>query len=158
MCPVGPGFGAGQVSKTPATPPPIHGLHILVVDDEPDCRQAMAYALEDYGARVTVVASAREALLAIESEVPDVLVSDLVMPELDGYALIRRVRNRAPDRGGGLPGLALTAQCRAEDKVRARRAGFQLHLAKPVSPADVAAAVAVLAGRKGNDPAVRRTA
>jgi CheY-like chemotaxis protein len=158
MCPVGRGFGAGKGSQTLATPPPIEGLHILVVDDEPDGREAMAYALEDYGARVKVVASAREALLAIESEVPDVLVSDLEMPEGDGYALIRRVRALAPDRGGRLPAVALTAQCRAEEKVQALRAGFQLYLAKPVSPADVAAAVALLAGRKGSDPALRRTA
>jgi CheY-like chemotaxis protein len=133
-------------------------VRILLVDDEPDGREAMAYALEQYGARVTVVASSQEALLAIESEVPDVLLSDLAMPEEDGYALIRRVRALAPARGGRLPAAALAAQCRAEDKVRARRAGFQLHLAKPLSPADVAAAVAVLAGRKADDPALRRTA
>jgi CheY-like chemotaxis protein len=149
MSPFGHDFDAGR---------PIDGLHVLVVDDEPDGRQAMAYALEDQGARVTVVASAREALLAIESEVPDVLVSDLAMPEEDGYALIRRVRALASDRGGRLPAVAVTAECGAEDKVHALRAGFQLHLAKPVSPADVAAALALLARRKGNDPALRRTA
>jgi CheY-like chemotaxis protein len=158
MRPLGGGFGAGRVSWTPATPPSIDGLHILLVDDEPDGREAMAYALEDYGARVAVVASARDALLAIEAEVPDVLVSDLAMSDGDGYALIRRVRALAPDRGGRLPAVALTAHCRAEDKVRALRAGFQLHLAKPISPADLAATVAVLAGRKANNPALRRTA
>jgi CheY-like chemotaxis protein len=158
MCPVGRGVGARKVSRAPAPLPPIGGLHILLVDDEADAREPMAYALEDYGARVTVVASAREALLAIESEVPDVLLTDLAMPEGDGYALIRRVRALPPDRGGRLPAAALTAEGRAEDKVRALRAGFQLHLAKPLAPADVAAAVAVLAGRKADDPALRRRA
>jgi CheY-like chemotaxis protein len=158
MCPFGRGFGVRKVLRTPATPPPIGGLHILLVDDEPDAREAMAYGLEDYGARVTVVASAREALLAIESEVPDVLVSDLSMPDGDGYELIRTIRALAPDRGGRVPAAALTAQGRPEDKVLALRAGFQLHLAKPLSPADVAAAVAVLAGRRADDPTLRRTA
>ena len=158
MCPFGRGSRAGRGSRTPVTPPPIGGLHILLVDDEADGREAMAYALEDYGARVTVVASAREALLAIESAVPDVLVSDLAMPEGDGHALIRSVRALAPDRGGRIPAAALTAQRSAEDKVRALRAGFQRYLVKPLSPADVAAAVAVLAGRKADDPRLGRTA
>lgn len=161
MRPVGlfrmaPRFAAGESSRTQLTPPPIDGVRVLIVDDEPDGCAAMAYALEDYGARVTIVASAREAMQAIECDVPDVLLSDLVMPGEDGYALIRKVRALAPDRGGPVPAAALTA--RSEDKVRALRAGFQLHLAKPLSPPDVAAAVAALAGRKEDDPAVRRAA
>jgi CheY-like chemotaxis protein len=135
--------------------PPIDGVRILMVDDEPDGCAAMAYALEDYGARVTIVASAREAMQAIECDVPDVLLTDLEMPGEDGYALIRKVRALAPDRGGRVPAAALTARSEDEDKVRALRAGFQLHLAKPLSPPDVAAAVAELVGRKDDYPARR---
>jgi CheY-like chemotaxis protein len=147
MCPFGRGFGAGKLSRTPDTPSPIDGLHVLVVDDEPEGREAMAYALEDYGARhgrrigAGGAAGHRIGSAGRARQRPR-------DPERDSYALIRRVRALAPDRGGRLLAVALTAQCRAEDKVRALRAGFQLHLAKPVSPADVAAAVAALAGRK----------
>jgi CheY-like chemotaxis protein len=134
------------------------GVRVLIVDEEPDGCEAITCALEDYGARVTAVASVREAMQTIEREVPDVLLSDIALLEEDGYALIQRVRALAPDRGGGVPAAALTARCRPDDKVRALRAGFQLYLAKPLSPLEVAAALAALAGRTEPDAALGRAA
>ena len=81
---------------------------------------------------------------------PDVLVSDIGMPEEDGYALIRRVRTLAPQEGGGTPAMALTAYARPEDRLKALMAGFQVHTAKPVDATELLALVATLAGRAGN--------
>jgi CheY-like chemotaxis protein len=98
---------------------------------------------------VTVVASARAAVEALERSTFDVLVSDIVMPDEDGYSLIRRVRAREPERGGDIPALALTAYARIEDRAAAIAAGYQQHAVKPIEPAELAAAVATLAGRAG---------
>jgi PAS domain S-box-containing protein len=123
------------------------GVKVLVVDDEADARAVVKRLLEDCAATVTAVATADEAVRAVEAERPDVLVSDIGMPGEDGYSLIRRVRALGPERGGGVPAVALTAYARAEDRVRAVRAGFQTHVVKPVEPAELITMVASLAGR-----------
>jgi CheY-like chemotaxis protein len=94
---------------------------------------------------VTCADSGQQALKLLETELPDVLVSDIGMPYMDGYALIRHVRKLPTQTGSNMPALALTAYARTEDEQRALEAGFQMHLAKPVDPVVLAAAVAKLA-------------
>jgi len=122
-------------------------IRVLVVDDDPDSREVVREVLEQAGATVAVAASTREALASIAEEPPDVLLSDLGMPEEDGYQLLRSVRALAKDAGGGVPAAALTAYTQAEDRRAAQDAGFQSYLAKPIDPAELTAAVARLAGR-----------
>jgi CheY-like chemotaxis protein len=110
------------------------GTRILVVDDEPDCAILTGYMLSQWGADVKVVISATEALDIFERYEewpPDILVSDIQMPGIDGYALMRRVRKMDPDRGGNIPAIALTACAQAEDRIRALVAGFQIYITKP---------------------------
>jgi signal transduction histidine kinase/DNA-binding response OmpR family regulator len=120
-------------------------VHVLVVDDDPDAREVLREVLSRYCARVTAVASAREALDALGALSPDVLISDVAMPGEDGYELIRQVRKRTPHEGGNIPALALTAYAGREDQARALAEGFQLHAAKPIQPDKLIAAVAMLA-------------
>jgi CheY-like chemotaxis protein len=124
---------------------PLQGVRILVVDDEADTREFLTFALEEYGAETIVAASAAEALKALELYNPDVLLSDIGMPEEDGYSLIRKVRSLSLERGGSIKAVALTAYAREEDQQRAISAGFQMHVAKPVEPAELVAAVSSLA-------------
>jgi len=98
---------------------------------------------------VTAVPAVADAMAFLDGTPPDVLVSDLGMPDEDGFSLIRRVRERPAADGGAVPAAALTAYARDEDRVRALAAGFQMHLPKPVDPADLVAVVASLAGRGG---------
>ncbi|MBW4496173.1 MAG: response regulator [Oscillatoria princeps RMCB-10] len=126
---------------------PLTGLRVLVVDDEPDTRDLISVVLKQYGASVRAAASAGEALNALEMLNPDVLVSDIGMPGEDGYALIRRVRAMEAQLGGFLPAVALTAYARESDRRQAIDAGFQMHVPKPVEPAELVATVALLAGR-----------
>lgn len=130
-----------QNPKSPQVPP-FTGLQILVVDDEADARELIATVLEEYGARVTAVASAAEALEVVEKLQPAVLVSDIGMPEENGYSLIRKLRNIEAERGGKIPAIALTAYARSEDRAAAIAAGFQVHLPKPFEPTQLAALVA----------------
>ncbi len=139
---------------SPVSPSPcplsFSSLQVLVVDDETDARELVIQILEDCGAKVVAVASASEAirvLTAPSSSPPDILVSDIGMPNEDGYALIRRVRALDADRGGRIPAVALTAYARPEDRNAALSAGFQSHVAKPVEPAELIAVIANLAGR-----------
>jgi PAS domain S-box-containing protein len=125
----------------------IAGVKVLVVDDEPDARALMKRLLEACDARVIVAASAAEAINLLQSQRPDVLVSDIGMPQDDGYALIRQVRALPPQSGGQTPAVALTAYARSEDRVKAVMAGFQHHVAKPVEPAELIAMIASLAQR-----------
>ena len=125
------------------------GLHILVLDDEADTRELLATALEQHSARVTCVASVPEALEALDRDSFQVLISDIGMPGEDGYSMIRKVRARGPERGGNLPSVALTAYARTDDRVRALSAGFQMHLSKPIDPAELVATIAALVGRQG---------
>ena len=124
---------------------PLEGVRILVVDDEADTREFLTFALEEYGAETIVAASAAEALKALELYNPDVLLSDIGMPEEDGYSLIRKVRSLSLERGGSIKAVALTAYAREEDQQRAISAGFQMHVTKPVEPAELVAAVSSLA-------------
>ncbi len=127
----------------------LSGIKVLVVDDEADARDLFKRVLADCGAEVLTVASAGEALLALERERPHVLLSDIGMPDVDGYELLRRVRALGQARGGRLPAIALTAFARSEDRTRALRAGFLLHVSKPVEPSELVATVAAVAGRIG---------
>ena len=120
---------------------------ILVVDDELDFRELVAVMLGHYGVVVKAAASAAEALVDIESWKPDVLVADIGMSGEDGYGLIRKVRALSTEKGGSTPALALTAYTRPEDRLHALSAGYQIHLAKPITGPELAAAVANLAGR-----------
>lgn len=147
--------GGGQHPAVPAKGAPVYGsdelrgLVVLVVDDEADSRELLRHVLASAGARVSVAGGALAALDAIASECPDVLVSDIGMPEIDGYELLRRIRQLHPGCGGSLPAIALTAFARSEDRVRALRAGFAVHVSKPVEPGEIVATVASVAGRPG---------
>lgn len=123
------------------------GVRVLVVEDEDDTRELLVTALEQCGAEVVSAATAAAALEHLDRRPPDVLVSDLAMPDEDGYSLIRKIRARESERGGTVPAAALTAYARTEDRVRALASGFQRHLPKPIDPSDLIAAVATLAGR-----------
>jgi PAS domain S-box-containing protein len=125
----------------------LEGLRVLLVEDEPDSREMLVVVLTQCRAEVRAVSNAADALAQLESWLPDVLISDIEMPGEDGYTLIRKVRSLPPERGGKIPAAALTAYARAEDRMRALLAGFQLHVPKPVEPAELAAVVASLAGR-----------
>ena len=118
-----------------------------MVDDEEDARRLMRMILETCGARVTTAANVEEALTALEAHHPDILLSDLGMPGEDGYALIQKVRDLPPERGGQTPAAALTAYARAEDRLKVLRSGFQIHLPKPIEPVVLIAVVANLAHR-----------
>jgi len=129
---------------------PLDGVHVLLVDDEADVRVIACRMLKDAGARMTVAASAEEAFTLLQRERPTVLLSDIGMPEQDGYDLIRRVRALAPEAGGLTPAAAFTAYASREDAERVHAAGYQLHLAKPVAPQALVGAVAQLAGQWKN--------
>ena len=126
--------------------PSLDGVHVLLVEDEKDARTLTTTLLERQGARVTAAATAREALEALAVEVPDVLLSDIAMPGMDGYELIRRVREK--DEWSRLPAAALTAFVSPTDRGRALLAGFDTHVPKPVEPAELMAVVAALADRR----------
>ncbi|BAY07140.1 multi-sensor hybrid histidine kinase [Calothrix sp. NIES-2098] len=132
---------------SPINPSSLAGVRILVVDDEQDARQLLTTVLSQYGAQVMTAASAADALAAVPQFHPDVLVSDIGMPEADGYTLIRQLRSLPSAQGGQIPAVALTAYARAEDRTRALLSGFQLHVPKPVNPAELVTVVANLAGR-----------
>ena len=123
------------------------GLRVVVVDDEQDSREFLAFMLRQRGAAVSMARSAHEALELLQSEQPDLLISDIGMPYEDGYTLIRKVRALPAERGGRTPAVALTAYAREQDRIRALVAGFQSHVVKPVKPAELMVVVAQLAGR-----------
>jgi CheY-like chemotaxis protein len=129
--------------------PRLTGVRVLIVDDEPDARELLKRILSEFEAEVETVSSATEALPLVERVHPDVLVSDIGMPEVDGYELIRAVRLLPADDGGQTPALALTAFARSEDRQRALLAGYQAHVAKPIEPSELITTIASLAGRIG---------
>ena len=129
------------------------GIKVLVVDDQPDARDLIKRVLSECNAEVLTASAADEVVRLVELERPDVLVSDIGMPGVDGYALLKMVRALGHARGGGLPAVALTAFARSEDRTRALRAGFLVHVSKPVEPAELVATVASVVGRTG-EPAV----
>ncbi|MEH1921397.1 hybrid sensor histidine kinase/response regulator [Nostoc sp.] len=127
---------------------PLSGIRVLVVDDETDSRDFVAFVLEQDGAFVIAVSSADEALQTLVEIKPDVLVSDISMPYMDGYMLINQVRTLSPEQGGQIPAIALTAFARNDDQQEALNAGFQMHLPKPLNPEDLIAAIIKLMGTK----------
>jgi len=143
------GEGDGEDAATPAPPlVRLDGLRVLVVDDEADARRLLIKVLEGVGAIVTAAASAREAIEALPEALPDVLVSDIGMPNEDGFDLIREVRRRG-HHARDLPAVALTAFVGKDNQRQALLAGFQVHVPKPVDPRDLTAVIASLAGRTG---------
>jgi CheY-like chemotaxis protein len=122
----------------------IEGVRVLVVDDEQDVRDVLRLVLEQRKAVAHCVDSAQEAMAALASFRPDVLVSDIGMPRTNGYEMMRAIRALPAARGGRVPAVALTAYARDEDRREALAAGFQRHLAKPVQPDTLAAVVAAL--------------
>lgn len=133
-------------------PPSLKGLRVLVVDDEQDTRDLLRAVLEQCGSEVTTAASAAEAVEAFQQSKPDVLISDIGMPDEDGYLLIGKVRALEAGLGKRVPAIALTAYARVEDRVRALTAGFHVHVPKPIEPVELVAVVASLTGRTGNTP------
>ena len=127
--------------------PSLQGLKILVVDDEADTRELIREVLKECGSEVITSRSAEEALAALQEHKPDILISDLGMPDEDGYSLISKIRALPDERGGQIPAAALTAYARAEDRMRVLRSGFQFHLPKPIDSAELVTVVASLAGR-----------
>jgi PAS domain S-box-containing protein len=125
----------------------LRGVHVLAVDDDADALSLLAELLNAAGARVTTAKSAEEALQHLNTEPPNVLVSDLGMPQVDGFALIEQVRRHANPVVRRMPAAALTAYARSDDRVKALRAGFQIHLAKPIDPAELVTTVAALVER-----------
>lgn len=131
----------------------LSGIQILVVDDEADARNLLATLLSQYGATVSTASSAAEALILLKESqtqsLPDLLISDIGMPGEDGYSLIQRIRRLAPQEGGLIPAIALTAYGRASDRIKALSAGFQTHLPKPVEPAELVITIVNLTGSTG---------
>ncbi|MDZ7954836.1 AAA family ATPase [Nostoc sp. DedQUE09] len=123
---------------------PLSGLEILVVDDDADMREFLPFMLEQYGATVTVVPSGIEALTALSQSLPNLIISDIGMPEMDGYMLMRQVRSLEPEQGGTIPAIALTAYASEIDHQQAIAAGFQRHISKPVDSEELVKAIASL--------------
>ncbi len=133
--------------KQPKADSVLEGLKILIVDDEADARQMLEQLLKSYGAEVTAAGSAADALEILNRQNLDLLISDIGMPETDGYWLIRRVRELKLGADGKLPAIALTAYAQTQDRLRALSAGFQHHISKPVEPAELTTTIASLTGR-----------
>jgi CheY-like chemotaxis protein len=138
-----------EAARAAHMPPPgrLRGVRVLLVEDDNDSREVMGIVLKRYGAEVVEASSVPEALEQVRLSVPDVLISDIGMPEEDGYSLLRKLRALPDAEGGRVPALAVTAFARKEDHDRALLNGFQLHMTKPISPAALSAAVAQLADR-----------
>jgi PAS domain S-box-containing protein len=156
----GVGQGATFIARLPLTTPrpetsvdnqgqdvslDLSGIKVLIVDDDADSRDFVTFVLELYGAQVTKAASALEALQVLAQSKPDILISDIGMPQMDGYELLRQIRTWTPDHGGEIPAIALTAYAGEFDQRQAFAAGFQMHVSKPVEPDALATAVARLA-------------
>jgi signal transduction histidine kinase/ActR/RegA family two-component response regulator len=139
--------GRGNVEATARETISLDGIRVLVVDDAPDDRDVLAKILEQHGAEVLVASSAGEGFRALERERPHVLLSDISMPDEDGYAFLRRVRELPAERGGLTPAAAVTAFAGADESEHALAAGFQAHLAKPVDARALATLVSGLAVR-----------
>ncbi|MCY7374475.1 MAG: CHASE3 domain-containing protein [Pyrinomonadaceae bacterium] len=131
----------------PDTELQLTGMLILVVDDEEDTRQLLVQSLTFYGATVITADSAKQAFAAIQEKNPDLMVSDIGMPDEDGYSLIRRIRALADPQHNSIPAVALTAFTRAQDRMRALTSGYQNHVSKPVEPDELATVIASLTGR-----------
>lgn len=126
----------------------LSGIRILVVDDDTDSRDFITFVLEQEGAEITAASSAVEALDALSQCQPDLLVSDIGMPEIDGYMLMQKVRSWSLERGGQIPAIALTAYAGEYDQQQALSAGFQAHMSKPAEPDRLVAIAIQLAGKQ----------
>lgn len=140
-----------EIKHTNELPPQeldLTGIRILAVDDDPDARELLTVLLTQYGAEVLAVASAEQALATLESFSPDVLVSDIGMPQVDGYTLIQKIRALPPEKGGRVPAIALTAYAREDDRQRALDTGYQRHVTKPLEPEQLVRSAIALARTK----------
>lgn len=148
------------LAREPADEPRLDGVRVLVVDDAPIVLEVVTEILQWVGATVTAVRSAEAALTALQSERPDVLLSDISMPGRDGYWLIDQVRALPAEQGGATPAVALTAQTGFEHTARLLRAGFQFHVAKPIGVLELVGIVATLNEHRTQDrngkPSVHR--
>jgi CheY-like chemotaxis protein len=125
----------------------LQGRRILVVDDDQDSQELLAFMLEQEGAEIQTVSSAVEALKILTNWQPDVLLSDIGMPQIDGYTLIRQIRNLPKEQGGETPAIALTAYAAEADRETALSCGFQQHITKPIDPVECIGAIIELLGK-----------
>lgn len=135
-------------SSVMADGPDVSGLRVLIVDDDPDACAIARRIFEDHGTRVYIALSAREGLNILIHERPDIIVSDIGMPDQDGYELMRQIRKLPPEQGGRIPAIALTAFARPEDRREALAVGYQRHLAKPVDPVQLLSLIAALTSKQ----------
>lgn len=142
---------AGENKGLSNDEPNLEGVRVLVVDDEVDTRELIVFILQEYGASVRAVASASEALEVLPIFKPEILLSDIGMPSMDGYMLIRTIRAMPEEQGGQIPAIALTAYASEVDHQQALTAGFQRHLPKPVDPSHLASTIANLVRTKQKD-------
>jgi CheY-like chemotaxis protein len=124
----------------------LSGVNVLVVDDDRDARELIKRILSDCGASVRMAASARDAFALFQEQTPNLLISDLGMPEVDGFELLDWVRHLEREQGSQVPAIALTAFARSEDRLSALEAGFSAHISKPVEPSELIATVASVVG------------
>ena len=136
---------AGDLPQLPGTVTALHGVKVLVVEDDTEGRELVASLLERYGAEVITARSAVEGLEAVQRHLPNVILSDIGMPGIDGYEFLTNVRALPPERGGHIPAAALTAYASTSDRTRILEAGFRVHVAKPVQPSELLAVVRNLA-------------
>ena len=139
------------MKETQSERPSLEGLRILVVDDETDALDLIGVELAQHGAKVIGVASAEEALNALENGEFDLLISDIGMPKTDGYELIRQIRKQEEGTSRKIPAVGLTAYARVQDRMQAILAGFSTHVAKPIEANELVTVVASLAGRLGKN-------
>jgi CheY-like chemotaxis protein len=148
--------GTTDAAAPPFAPPPpveipalrLDGVRVLVVEDEADARELVGALLGSRGARVELTASAAEACAKLQDELPDVILSDIGMPDVDGYAFLRKLRSSPREQGGAIPAVALTAYASAQDRRRALEAGYSHHLPKPVDTEELVRVLGALARRK----------
>jgi PAS domain S-box-containing protein len=144
---------SAMILPAPATPEmtvrDLSGIDVLVVDDDRDARELMNRILSDCGATVRIAGSARDALAMFRAQVPSLLISDLGMPDVDGFELLDWIRHLDRSEGGHVPAIALTAFARSEDRLRALEAGFSAHISKPVEPSELIATVAYVVAPNG---------
>jgi CheY-like chemotaxis protein len=138
---------APPIAADLACPPELAGLKILIVENDEDAREMLRALLERCRAVVEVAHTAQAGLDRVATFQPHVIVSDIGMPDIDGFAFIEQLRSRPAADGGGVPAIALTAHARVEDRARALRAGFDNHVPKPIEPIELFAVIAALASR-----------
>jgi PAS domain S-box-containing protein len=140
-------LASNQHNQPSKLSPDLKGIQVLVVDDEPDSREFVAFVLEQAGAKVITATTADEALTMLIRSQPNILLSDIGMPDVDGYMLMQRVRALQPEQGGQVKAIALTAYAGEMNQQQALQAGFQRHISKPVEPEVLVGAIASLLNR-----------